>query len=219
VAYKNGPFPHYVNPDLPLSIFAAASPSSPDWLGFLCACPAKKISMADTRVVDLDAGVMVEKRGCGRPHGSKNKPKVATMTASSSAPVKRRPGRPLGSKNKSKSSTSQVTEPLDVSAAHLNPPPSSNGIVFSFFALAGAQCREQQCVPLKFTELMHCQELREAILQEVSSGGPPYEVEVYYDGDGEMFFRGAGLASPMIMICIKGGFCYSITTVEQQNLT
>jgi hypothetical protein len=33
-------------------------------------------------------------------------------------------------------------------------------------------------------------ELHETILREVSSGGPPYEVEVYYDGDGEMFFKG-----------------------------
>jgi hypothetical protein len=62
--------------------------------------------MADTGVIDLDAGIMVDNHGRGRPRGSKNKPKVATMAASSSAPVKRRPGRPLGSKNKSKSSTS-----------------------------------------------------------------------------------------------------------------
>jgi hypothetical protein len=44
-----------------------------------------------------------------------------------------------------------------------------------FFALVGAQCREQQRVPLKFTEFMDGQELHEAILREVSSGGPPYE--------------------------------------------
>jgi hypothetical protein len=44
--------------------------------------------MADTGVVDLDAGVMVEKRGCGRPRGIKNKSKVASMAvSSSSAPV------------------------------------------------------------------------------------------------------------------------------------
>jgi hypothetical protein len=89
---------------------------------------------------------------------------VATMAVSSSAPVKRRPGCPLGSKNKSKSSTSQVNEPLDVSAAHLNPPPPSPGTVFSFFALVGAQCCEQQCVPLKFTKFMDGRELHEAIL-------------------------------------------------------
>jgi hypothetical protein len=33
-------------------------------------------------------------------------------------------------------------------------------------------------------------ELREAILREQSGGGTPYEVEVYYDGRGEMYFRG-----------------------------
>jgi hypothetical protein len=37
---------------------------------------------------------------------------------------------------------------------------------------------------------MDGQELREAILREVSGEGSLYEVEVYYDGDGEMFFRG-----------------------------
>jgi hypothetical protein len=66
--------------------------------------------------------------------------------------------------DKSKSSTSQVNEPLDVSAAHLNPPPPSIGNVFSFFALDGAQCREQQRVPLKFTKFMDGQELHEAII-------------------------------------------------------
>jgi hypothetical protein len=43
---------------------------------------------------------------------------------------------------------------------------------------------------LKFTEFMDGQELREAILREKSGEGSPYEVEVYYDGDREMFFRG-----------------------------
>jgi hypothetical protein len=32
----------------------------------------------------------------------------------------------------------------------------------------------------------HC----EAILREQSRGGTPYEVEVYYDGCGEMYFTG-----------------------------
>jgi hypothetical protein len=146
--------------------------------------------MADTGVVDLQAGVVVEKRGHGRPRGSKNKSKVATMdVSSSSAPVKRRPVRPLGSKNKSKSSASHANESLDANAARRNTPPSA-GNVFSFFAFARAQRREQQRVPLKFTQFMDGQELREAILREVSGEGSPYEVEVYYDGDGEMFFRG-----------------------------
>jgi hypothetical protein len=99
--------------------------------------------MADTRVVDLDVGVVVEKRGCGRPRGSKNKPKVTSMAASSFAPIKRRPRHPLGSKNKPKSSTSQINEPMDVSEAPLNPSPPSTGVVFFFFMLAGAQCCEQ----------------------------------------------------------------------------
>jgi hypothetical protein len=33
-------------------------------------------------------------------------------------------------------------------------------------------------------------ELHEAILWEVSSNGPSYEVEVYYDSQGDVFFRG-----------------------------
>jgi hypothetical protein len=89
------------------------------------------------------------------------------MVASSSALAKRHPGRPLGSKNKSKSSTSQINEPLDVSAAHLNHSPPSTGIVFSFFILDGAQCREQHRVALKFTKFMDGQELHESIVREV----------------------------------------------------
>jgi hypothetical protein len=146
--------------------------------------------MADTGIIDMDGGVVVEKHGRGHPRGSKNKSKVDTMDTSSSALTKWRPGRPLGSNNKAKASSPQISEPLDVSVAHPNPPQTSTGAVFSFFALAGAQCHEQQCVPLKFTKFMDGRELREAILREVSSEGSPYEVEVYYDGDGDMFFRG-----------------------------
>jgi hypothetical protein len=40
--------------------------------------------MAYAGVVDLDADIVVEKRG----RGSKNKPKVISMAASSSAPIK-----------------------------------------------------------------------------------------------------------------------------------
>jgi hypothetical protein len=55
--------------------------------------------MADAGVVDLDTGALMEKRGRGRPHGSKNKPKDASLVGSSSASMKRRPGRPLGSRH------------------------------------------------------------------------------------------------------------------------
>jgi hypothetical protein len=37
---------------------------------------------------------------------------------------------------------------------------------------------------------MDIREVSEAIHREVSSGGSPYEVEVYYDSDGEMFIKG-----------------------------
>jgi hypothetical protein len=51
--------------------------------------------MADAGVIDLDTGAVVEKRGRGRPRGSRNKPKDISMVASSSAVLmKRRPGRP-----------------------------------------------------------------------------------------------------------------------------
>jgi hypothetical protein len=78
---------------------------------------------------------------------------------------------------------------MDAHAAQHNasPPPVN---LFFFFVIAGAQCHEQQRVPLKFTQFMDRRELREAILREESGGGTPYEVEVYYDGRGEMFFWG-----------------------------
>jgi hypothetical protein len=61
--------------------------------------------MANTRIIDLDGRVVVEKHGRGRPRGSKNKPKVAIMEAASSSPAERRPSHPFGSKNKAKAST------------------------------------------------------------------------------------------------------------------
>jgi hypothetical protein len=60
--------------------------------------------------------------------------------------------------------------------------------VYSFFYIVGAQCHEIQRVLLKFTKFMDRRELREAILHEHSGGGTPYEVEVWYDGAGEMYF-------------------------------
>jgi hypothetical protein len=86
-----------------------------------------------------------------------------------------------------------MTDPadrLDVSVACPTLPSSSVGNLFAFLAFACAQCREQQCLPLKFIEFMNERELREAVLRETSNGGPPYELEVYYDGKGDAFFRG-----------------------------
>jgi hypothetical protein len=72
--------------------------------------------------------------------------------------------------------------------------------VYSFFCIAGAQCREIQRLPLKFTKFMDGRELgttalvsstsRAAILREHSGRGTPYEVEVWYDGAGEQYFKG-----------------------------
>jgi hypothetical protein len=151
-------------------------------------CQAK-LPTADAGVVDLDTGAEVEKRGRGHPRGSKNKPKgVSLMASSLSASMKRCLGRPLGSKNNPKPS---FVVAQDASAAPCNAsPPPPPVIIFSFFVIAGAQCHEQQRVPLKFTQFMDGHELREAILREESGGVTPYEVEVHYDGRGEMYFRG-----------------------------
>jgi hypothetical protein len=68
--------------------------------------------MADAGGVNLDTGMLMEKRGRSCPRGSKNKPKDASLVASSSASAKRRPGRPLGSKNKPKASAAAAPAPL-----------------------------------------------------------------------------------------------------------
>jgi hypothetical protein len=142
--------------------------------------------MADAGSANLDADVQMEKRGHSRPRGSKNKPKDPSTVASSSASMKRCPGRPVGSKNKPKVSTAAPAP--SVALHNASPPPPPN--IYSFFCIADTQCREIQRVPLKFTKFMDGRELREAILREQSGGGTPYEVEVWYDGCGEMYFKG-----------------------------
>jgi hypothetical protein len=141
------------------------------------------VSMADAGESRLTIGTPMEKRGRGRPRDSKNKASVGAALASSSAPVKRRPGRLAGSKNKPKVAP---TSP-GPSAPSAN---ASSPRIYSFFCIAGAQCREIQRLPLKFTQFMDGRELREAILREHSGGGTPYEVEVWYDGVGEQYFKG-----------------------------
>jgi hypothetical protein len=56
----------------------------------------------------------------------------------------------------------------------------------SAFAFAGTQCCKQQRLPL----FMDGHEIREANIREISREGPPYELEVYYDGEGNIFFKG-----------------------------
>jgi hypothetical protein len=53
-----------------------------------------------------------------------------------------------------------------------------------------AQCRKIQSLPLNFTQFMDGRELREAVIREQSGSGIPYEVEVWYDSDGEQSFKG-----------------------------
>jgi hypothetical protein len=141
--------------------------------------------MADAGGSHLNIGAPVEKRGRGRPRGSKNKATITAVVASSSAPVKRSPGRPAGSKNKLKvpSAAPGPSAPSPI----VSPPPPR---VYSFFCIAGAQCREIQRLLLKFTKFMDGRELREAVLREHSGGGTSYEVEVWYDGVDEQYFKG-----------------------------
>jgi hypothetical protein len=92
--------------------------------------------MADASGSRLSIDAPVEKWGRGRPRGSKNKATATVMVASSSAPVKRRPGRPVGSKNKIK--VLSPTPGPSAPSANASPPPR----VYSFFCIAGVQCRE-----------------------------------------------------------------------------
>jgi hypothetical protein len=142
--------------------------------------------MADAGSSHLNIGVQVEKWGRGRPRGSKNKSKDPVTVASPSVPIKRRPGRLVGSKNKPK--VSAAAPGPSALPRNASPPPSPK--IYSFFCIVSAQCREIQWVPLKFTEFMDGRELHEAVLHEHSGGGTPYEVVVWYDRDGEMYFRG-----------------------------
>jgi hypothetical protein len=73
------------------------------------------------------------------------------------------------------------------------PPPAAPAAlprIFSFFCIAMAQCHKIQRLPLNFTKFMDGRELREAVLREQSGSRTPYEVEVWYDGNGEQYFKG-----------------------------
>jgi hypothetical protein len=141
--------------------------------------------MADASDSRLNIDAPVVKRGRGRPRGCKNKTTVAAKRASSSALVKRRPDRLAGSKNKPK-----VPSVIPGPSAPSPGTSSSSPRIYSFFCICNAQCHEIQRLPLKFMNFMDGRELREAVLREHSSGGTPYEVEVWYDGAGEQFFKG-----------------------------
>jgi hypothetical protein len=106
----------------------------------------QEISMADTSIIDLDTGAMVEKHGRGHPRGSKNKPKEVSMAiSSSSASAKWCPGRPLGSKNKPKPSISLANQHLDASSSRQNAPPPPVNIFFFLFSLVLNAANNNMC--------------------------------------------------------------------------
>jgi hypothetical protein len=142
--------------------------------------------MADFGSAHLNVGAQMEKRGRGHPHGSKNRSKDPSVVASLSTSIKRRPGRPVGGKKKPKVSAA-APGPSGVPHNSSSPPSPK---IFSFFCIAGTQSREILWVPLKFTKFMDGRELHKVILREQSGARTPYEVEVWYDGCGEMYFNG-----------------------------
>jgi hypothetical protein len=141
--------------------------------------------MADASESRLIIGAPVEKRGRGRPRGNKNKTTTIAVVGSSSALVKRCLGHPAGSKNKPK-----VPSVAPGPSAPSPDASSSSPRIYCFFCICNVQCREIQRLPQKFTKFMDGRELREAVLREHSGGGTPYEMEVWYDGAGEQFFKG-----------------------------
>jgi hypothetical protein len=160
--------------------------------------------MAD---VDATNYATIEKRACGHPRGSKNQPKsTLSLATSSSTPAKRRPGRPLGSKNKKSSMvTTDPADRLDVSVAHPTLLSSSSGDLFSFFSFAGAQCRQQQCLPLKFTEFMEGRELRELYPEKHPAAGRHMSWRCIMMAMAMLSSEVAGTILLRIMIFIKVG--------------
>jgi hypothetical protein len=111
------------------SFSAASSSSSKSHLGFSLSTK-RNFPMADAGATNLDTGVLIEKRGCDRPRGSKNKLKDAFLVASLPTSAKWRPGHPLGSKNKPKVSTAIAP---GASAAPRNASPPLPVKIYSFF--------------------------------------------------------------------------------------
>jgi hypothetical protein len=116
--------------------------------------------------------------------------KIVAATPSSTIPTKCHHGRPFGRKNKKPSTLALSATVLpNVTLAQPIVPQASAANMFSFFSFASAQCREHHRLPHKFAKFMDGHELHEAILRDVSSDGPPYELKVYYDGEGDLFFK------------------------------
>jgi hypothetical protein len=52
-----------------------------------------------------------------------------------------------------------------------------------------ARAKDRLSLPSQFMEAMEGQEMAYTTLRECSVGQPRYHVEVYYDGEGECYFR------------------------------
>jgi hypothetical protein len=154
--------------------------------------------MADAGGSRLNIGASVEKRGRGCPRGSKNKPTIPVVAASSSALMKRRPSRPVGSKNNPK--VSSAAPGPSAPPHHASPPPPR---VYSFFCITGAQCREIQRVPLKFTKFMDGRELREGFFVNTLGEELPMKWRSSTTGPARCTSRSAGRSLQKTMTSIK----------------
>jgi hypothetical protein len=147
-----------------------------------------------------------EKRKRGRPLGSGKK---AREEVEVTLPVPRRHGCPPGSKNKKTlavvAAAAAASSFVDVAtvgssavvAAVAGPsaPALADALpaytpvewyrCFIVSVLPGAMGLLR--LPSKFTEIMKGFDLSQAVLWEGSGGQPPYEVEVFYDGEGQSF--------------------------------
>jgi hypothetical protein len=91
--------------------------------------------------------------------------------------------------------------------------------MFSFFAFAGAQCREHQRLPLKFAEFMDGHELREAIFEKSLAMGHRMNWKFTMMVKVMCSSRAVGRALLEIMICTRDGSCYSIIIAVLRSLT
>jgi hypothetical protein len=89
--------------------------------------------MTDASESRLNIDAPVEKRGRGRPRGSKNKTTAVATVALSSALVKRRPGRPAGINNKPK--VPSATPGPSFSSPDVS---SSSPRIYPFFCICNA---------------------------------------------------------------------------------
>jgi hypothetical protein len=162
--------------------------------------------MADTRVINLEDGVVVEKRGRGRPRGSKNKPKASVAEISSSTLAKLHHDRPLGSKNKVKTSATptNISKHLDVSLAQPNPLQPSTGALFSFLPLLAPNVVNNSAFLSNLLNSWKAESFAKLFYESCLVMDP--HMKKFTTTVKVICFSGvAGLALLKTMICIKGG--------------